>query len=106
MAFKEVVPGILVNEKFKVSIPHPDPCWIIRSPEDNLCFVSGDHLLVFSNEEKANALMKEWSGAQYKLKQYSWDDLVDVFKVRFRQVLVDCEKESGFYSLVPLQKGI
>jgi hypothetical protein len=107
--FEEVVPGVLVNKSsgFKVSIPHPDPCWVIRNPEKTATMVTkSGSLAIFSDEEKANTYMKDWKKEDFVLEAYGWDDLVDKFGKQFADAIVDHSGEPGFYQNVPLKKGI
>lgn len=107
--FKTVVPGVMVSKKITISIPHPDPCWIIASAKGSrIVMVSGNQsdLLVFSSQKNAEELMIGEDYKGYSIEKFSWDELVDVFGTRFNSVLVDKKKEDGFYNCVPLQKGI
>ena len=108
MSFKEVVPGVSVNTDsgFKVSIPHPDPCWTICNPDKTATMSNSGSLLVFSDEEKGHNFMKGGSKDSYLLEKYDWDDLVDKFGGQYSRATVDHEGKAGFYSAVPLQKGI
>ncbi len=105
-AFRQVAPGVFVNKKITVSIPHPDPCWIIENKEKTSVLGSDDSLLVFSTPEKAKNFMESEFEDEYSIEEYTWDDLVDIFSPRISLVVVDKENESGFYQSVPLQKGI
>ena len=107
MDLKKVAPGIMVGARFTVSIPHPDPCWVISNPDKTAAMTNGESsLLVFSDEEKLHNFMKEAPKDSYIASKYSWDDLVDTFNEQCSQVLVDHEGVPGFYQTVPLQKGI
>lgn len=106
-AFKKVAPGVFVNKKITVSIPHPDPCWIIENKERTRVVLGSDgSLLVFSTPEKAKNVMQGKSEDEYSIEEYTWDDLVDIFSFRISLVVVDKENKPGFYQSVPLQKGI
>lgn len=105
--FKEVVPGVLVSENTKISVSHPDPCYVIHNPEQTASrMIDGGTLLVFSDEKKAGAFMNGEPEKSYIVKEYSWDDLVDRFTEQVEQVMVDHKGQSGFYSVVPLRKDI
>ena len=113
--FREVVPGVMVNtdSRIKISIPHPDPCWIIRDAARENTMTVGGRLAVFSGEVKAHAFMTrepdgshEQPDGSYVLEKMSWDELVDQYSERFPDTLVDHRGVEGFYSVVPLQKGI
>jgi hypothetical protein len=110
MGLKKVTPEVLVNENrgVKLSMPHPDPCWVIRNLEKTGTMADGNgSLVVFSDEEKANAYMtKDGPEDNYVLEEYCWDDLVDKFSSGYSEVIVDHKGESDFYLSVPLQKGI
>jgi hypothetical protein len=66
----------------------------------------GESLLVFSNEQKANDFMNNRPRIDHRLKQYSWDELVDKFGGRYSNAVVDHRGKIGFYQVVPLRKGI
>jgi hypothetical protein len=107
MEFKEVAPGVFVNEqKIKVLIPHPDPCWVICNAEGTAAFVNGCSLFVFSSEEKARIFMKNQPDNWYSLKKYNWDALVKEYSGYFKTILVDHSGENCFCSVVPLKRGI
>ena len=70
--FKEVLPGVVVNDKMKVLMPHPDPCWVIHDPELTSTRVGGNgDLLIFSDEKKAEKLMDGNDKKSYVVKKYS-----------------------------------
>lgn len=105
--FRKVAPGVFVNKKITVSIPHPDPCWVIVEKEgSDVVMVSDGNLLVFSDAEKAKKVMEGESEDSYFIEKFSWDNLVDKFGKRLSSTLVDKENKPGFYQSVPLQKGI
>lgn len=107
--FEEVVPGVMVNKRrgFTVSIPHPDPAWVIRNTEETACLGDGQGVLyVFSSEELAKRYIEKVEVKGGFPKPYAWDELVDAFGKAYHSVLVDHTGEAGFYSNVPLRKGI
>lgn len=106
--FEEIAPGVSVNTKrgWKISIPHPDPVWVIRNKEETA--TSGDYgtLFVFSSEELANKYIEKTNLKGGFPKRFTWNELVDKFGSSRQDVLVDHKGEVGFYSNVPLKKGI
>jgi hypothetical protein len=106
--FEELVPGVLVNRdsEIKFSVPHPDPCWIIKSTRSGAIVVSDSHiLLIFSDERNA----AEYCGrgrSISRFEKYSWEDLVNKFEKEFPYAIVDHLGEAGLYQIVPLKKGI
>ncbi|MDO8592561.1 MAG: hypothetical protein Q7R92_02170 [bacterium] len=109
MAFKEVVPGVLVNEAsgIKVSIPHPDPVVIIQTKDKSstLCAQGSREIYVFSSEGKAVRLIIAAKLEGVIMVQMTWDELVDYFQQK-GSAIIDPEIESSFDSVVPLRKGI
>lgn len=108
LGFEEVVPGLMVNKGsgITVSIPHPDPAFVINNPEGTAVLASGNSLLIFSDDEGAKHYMRDQDGSSYAVKEYTWEDLVDAFKRKFPDAIVDHKGEDGFYQTVPLRKGI
>jgi hypothetical protein len=104
--FKFIGPGIAVSGNVTVSIPHPDPCWVIRSPDKKNVWAINDRiLLIFSNEEKAKAFMKDFK-EECLAESFSWDTLVDTFGKNFGTAMLDHEGKEGFYQTIPIRKGI
>jgi len=99
--FKEVAPGVMVNTRrgFKIKIPHPNK-------DETASMGDGRTLFVFSTEELAKGYMEKVGLEEGFPKCFSWEELVDKFGQSQSNVLVDHKGEVGYYSNVPLKKGI
>ena len=106
--FEEIAPGVMVNTRkgFKIEIPHPDPVWVIRNKDKTASIGGQGTLFVFSSEELAKRYMEKTGVEEGSPKRFSWDECVDKFGRSYSDVLVDHKGEAGFYSNVPLRKGI
>ncbi|MFA5934101.1 MAG: hypothetical protein WC795_02685 [Candidatus Paceibacterota bacterium] len=106
--FKKIAPGVLVNEKVKVSIPHPDLCWIIQDKKETSTLADNrNNLLIFSEKKKAEDFAKEYDTLKkFSFKKYPWNELVDRFDKTFINVIVNIEAKAGHYAMVPLCKDV
>ncbi len=100
--FREVVPGLLVAQDFKVTIPHPDPCFVISDKQDKNSWSVDKSLAVFSSEQRALTYIKKTNLADTMVKSYSWNDLIKKFANKFADCLVDPKGEEGYLDVVPL----
>lgn len=111
MGFIQAAPGLLVSDQFTVSIPHPDPCWVIENEEGNEVMVTSDfQLLGFTTEELLRSFMEAAEvpalGCGVKPVCFTWDELVDKCGGRHTEVIIDHKGAAGFYQSAPLRKGI
>ncbi len=103
---RQVAPGILVSEGIKVTIPHPDPCWVIESPDKTQVYGQDGQIFIFSQEEHLQIFTKAADLAEYVAVSYTWDALVDRHGALNTRAIVDHTGNPGFYAVVPLEKGI
>ncbi|MFZ2253103.1 MAG: hypothetical protein WAW13_02930 [Minisyncoccia bacterium] len=111
MGFIQAAPGLLVSDQFTVSIPHPDPCWVIENPVGTEVLASSDfQLLVFSTEELLQSFMKAAEvyvlGGGIGPVRFTWDELVDKCGEQYTEAIIDHEGKAGYYQSAPLRKGI
>lgn len=63
---------------------------------------SGD-LLVFNTKEQVKFFMdNRWLGAEYVMRGFTWDKLIELYGKRYKWVLVDNTGEPGLYRKLPL----
>jgi hypothetical protein len=108
MGFTEVAPGVLVNEGVSVSIPHPDPCWVIENKAKTMVLGTGLEMLVFSSEQAVSSFLNNGLTPKEVLvtSQYSWDEVVDLFSPFHSHCIVDHTGLTGFFQKAPLRKDI
>lgn len=106
MAFIEIAPGIWVNKEgeFQMEVQRPDPLWIIINETETQVIISGENILVFSNEQLAKDFIEKTKLEGALTKKYSWNELVDSHKAIYKGALVDHTGERGFYAYVPLKR--
>ncbi len=109
MAFIKVVGGLLVSDQFAVSIPHPDPCWVIETKKGDAIVDDGKGKLYgFSTQERVRTFLQANAGSadSYVPISYTWDELVDKCELTHAAAIIDSNGKSGLYQSVPLRKGI
>ncbi len=112
MVYEEGVSDVFVNKKRDTEIIWncPDFCYVILNKEKTKIMTQGKYniLLIFSDEEKARVFMEETDRSKvcYFLEGYSWDDIVDKFRKRHKQVLLDHKGVFDFYYKFPIERNI
>lgn len=112
MPFVQVAPGVMVNTDsgFQVEIPHPDPCWLIFNSE-GIIISNGETgaIPIFTTEEQARTFMHAVA-IEAEAKEFTWDAFVDYMDELTEpctaEAIVDHRGEDGYYSVVPIRKGI
>ncbi len=114
MVIRQIAPGVTVIEEgeigVEISIPHPDPCWVVEM-RDGRVIGSRESLLVFSSDEKAAAFITTASAKKALNddcvpRQYPWNEVVDQFAGQFEAATLDHRGVAGCYRSIPLQKEL
>lgn len=106
--FRRVAPGLLVADHIKVTISHPDPCWLISNLDNTRILTDGaGSVPMFSNEAVARLFLEKTGIKEAKpFGPHSWDAVVDNLGETCHTAIIDHHGEEGFYQNAPLQKGI
>ena len=104
----EIIPGVTISvgSNETVSIPHPDPCFVILDRKQTLVKIMKRNILIFSSKDLARGFMGNGETKLYVIKEYSWNDFVNRFKNEYKYAVVDHKGKAGFYPVVPVQKDI
>lgn len=89
-----------------MTIPHPDPCFVIRDEQDKNSWSVDGSLAIFSNEQLAAAYVNKIQLKGAHVKSFSWVELVKKLSQAFPDCIIDPTGEAGYVSTVPLVVGI
>ena len=95
---------LLIGE-IVVRCVHPNPCWVIRNSVGTASYANKGSLFVFSNQSLADSYIAKIGLADAVVKRFSWDNLVDCFSKKFKDVIIDPSPDhDGFCTICNLAK--
>jgi hypothetical protein len=104
MSIRQVEPGRAVSDDIIVSVPPPDPCWVLELKNGAGAAVAQDTgcIYVFSSEKhlQAYAEVRRVPMNEYTPIAYAWNDLVAKCKRCFPGATIDHAGAPGFYRTI------